>query len=163
MSGIDKNKESLLATQLVAGTQKHLSLATQLFVDGDTLTAAETAAKLERFAKARRDVDAARAALAAALVDEKTIRRELRPFVVSFMGLVQVAFRTKPDVLADFGLAPKKARKPLTAEAQNLAIAKRASTREARGTMGKRKKLAIKGNVTGVVIAPITEHSPPLR
>ena len=51
---------------------------------------------------------------------------------------------------------PKKAKRPLTADQTAAAVAKRTSTREARGTMGKRKKLAIHGDVTGVVVTPVT-------
>ena len=58
-------------------------------------------------------------------------------------------------MLADFGINPK-ARAPLTVEAKAAAAAKRAATRAARHTMGSQQKKAIKGDVTGVLVTPIT-------
>jgi hypothetical protein len=59
--------------------------------------------------------------------------------------------------LAEFGLAPKKARKPLTTDARLAATAKLRATRKARGTMSKKQRLLITGDVTGVTITPVTE------
>ena len=62
-------------------------------------------------------------------------------------------------MLADFGITPK-ARAPLTVEAKAAAAAKRAATRAARHTMGTQQKKGIKGDVTGVLVTPITAASP---
>jgi hypothetical protein len=50
-------------------------------------------------------------------------------------------------------------RTPLTVEAKAAAAAKRASTRAARHTLGTKQKKAIKGDVTGVLVTPITASS----
>jgi len=47
--------------------------------------------------------------------------------------------------LAEFGLAPKKARKPLTTDAR-LAATASSGTRKARGTMSKKQRLLITGD-----------------
>jgi hypothetical protein len=57
--------------------------------------------------------------------------------------------------LADFGLQPPKARKPLTNEQRAAAVAKLRATRAARGTTSKKQKLSVKGDVTGVQITPV--------
>ncbi|HEX8796565.1 MAG TPA: hypothetical protein VF765_36695 [Polyangiaceae bacterium] len=151
-----KGKEAALAEQLIAGTQKHLATLTQVIVDGSAYTPAQAEAQLQAFANLRNDVDTARAALKAKLVDETAKAPGLRAFLVAYIQFVMAAFGSSPDVLADFGLQPKKARAPLTTEQKAAAAAKRAATRKARGTTGKRKKLAVTGNVTGVQITPIT-------
>jgi hypothetical protein len=65
-------------------------------------------------------------------------------------------FASDAAALADLGLKPPKARAPLTAEQKAAAKAKAKATRIARGTTGPKAKKAIKGNVTGVQITPVT-------
>ena len=157
MSTVTKGnrKEADLAMELVAGAQKHLANIGQLVVEGSTVTPAEAEAKLNALAKLRNDVDAARAALKAALADEKAQLPGLREFFLAFVSFVRAGFGNSPDILVDFGLAPRKARKPLTVEQRAAAAAKRAATRAARGIIGKRKRADVKGDVTGVVVTPV--------
>jgi hypothetical protein len=70
------------------------------------------------------------------------------------------AFGNQPDVLADFGLVPRKAPTPLTVEQKAAAAAKRKATRAARNTMGAVQKKKVVGTVTGVTITPITAPEP---
>jgi hypothetical protein len=49
---------------------------------------------------------------------------------------LKAAYGSALDVLADFGLKPKKARTPATVEAKAAAVAKRTATRAARHTLG---------------------------
>jgi hypothetical protein len=65
--------------------------------------------------------------------------RELRNLVIGIFG-------ASSSKLADFGFAPSK-RTPLTPAKKAAAAVKRAATRKARGTMGKKQKLAITGTV----------------
>jgi hypothetical protein len=151
-----KGSEAVLAEKLAAGTQKHLSGVGTLILGSGTFTPAQVVSELQSFAALRTSVDTAKAAMKAALEDEKSKAPPLRAFLMTFIGFVRTAFGNSPDILADFGLPPKTTRKPLTADKQAAAIAKRKSTREARGTTGKRKKASIKGAVTGVEITPVT-------
>jgi hypothetical protein len=150
-----KNTEAALAEKLAAGTQKHLSGIGQLVLESGTFTPAQAQAQLQSFAKLRHDVDAAKSAVQAALQDEKSRAPTMRAFYTAFIVYIRAAFGNSPDILADFGLPPKKARKPRTAEQLAAAAAKRKSTRLARGTKGKKQKAAIKGDVTGVVLTPV--------
>jgi hypothetical protein len=56
-------------------------------------------------------------------------------------------FGTSPDVLGDFGMAPRKRPAPMTGEQLVVKSAKAKATRKARGTVGPKKRLRIKGNV----------------
>jgi hypothetical protein len=81
------------------------------------------------------------------------VARGLKQYVMN-------AYGAESPVLADFGFTvPKRA--ALTVEQQTQAIAKRKATRKARNTLGKKQKAAIKGNVTGVNVTPITEPAAP--
>lgn len=90
------------------------------------------------------------------MAEEKAQLPALLLFMAAYVAFVKATFGNVPDVLADFGLQPKKARKPLTAEKLAAAKAKNEATRAARGTVGSTKKKAIVGNVVGVTVTPIT-------
>jgi hypothetical protein len=161
MSGTKKNKTSTaaLAEHLAEGTQKHLSTV-PILVDGETLTATQVVTQLTTLATLRNAVDAAKVVVKGKIAEEKSKGPALEAFLLAFKGFVLTAFGTKPEILADFGLAPKKVRQPLTVEQKAAAKAKREATREVRGTGSKKKKLAVKGNVTGVVVTPVTQPAP---
>jgi len=155
-----KQKQASFAKQLIAGTQKHLAAVTQVIVADGTFTPTQCEAKLQDFANLRADVEVARAVLQAKLVDERAKSPALRDFFLAYVGFVRAAYGGSPAILADFGLQPKKTRKPRTAEQLAAAKAKRDATRKARGTMGKKEKLSIKGDVTGVIVTPVTTPAP---
>jgi hypothetical protein len=157
MSGkTSKNTEATLATELVAGIQKHLASVQQMTVGGSTFTPAQATAQLTALATLRGNANAAKAAWAATLSTENSQAPTLRAFLTSFVSYVRATFGNAPNTLADFGLAPRKAPTPLTGEQVAAKAAKAEATRKARGTVGKTKKLAITGNVSGVVVTPIT-------
>lgn len=151
-----KSTEAVLAEQLAAGTQKHLSTMTTIMVGGSTTTPTQAEAQLTALSTLRTSVDAARTALQAKISTETSQLPALRAFLVAYVAFVRGTFGNSPDVLADFGLLPKKAKTPLTAEQKTAAAAKRAATRKARGTTGPKAKLAVTGNVIGVVVTPVT-------
>jgi hypothetical protein len=147
------------AQALIAGANKHLSNVTQVAVEGQSLTPAQVVEKLRALVDLRTAVDAAKASTKAKLAAEQTQTPSLRTFMGAFVMHVKGAFQNSPDVLADFGVAPK-ARAPLTVEAKTASVAKGASTRAARHTMGSKQRLAIKGDVTGVTVSPVEATQP---
>jgi hypothetical protein len=80
--------------------------------------------------------------------------------MAALMQYVRLTFSGSPDVLADFGLKPRKAPTPLTAEQKAAANAKRQATRAARGITTKAAKQAKTGNVIGVSITPVLAGPP---
>jgi hypothetical protein len=85
----------------------------------------------------------------------------LNAFISAFTAFIKAAFRGKADVLADFGIKPPKATTPMTAEQKAVAAAKRAATREARGTKGPKAKKAVHGNITAeLVVKPAPATTP---
>ena len=97
---------------------------------------------------------AAKAATKAKIVAENAQAPSLRSLMAEYVTFVKATFGNSPDVLADFGLKPKKAATPLTIEQKAAAAAKRTATRAARHTMGSKQKKSVKGTVT--VTAPAT-------
>lgn len=151
-----KGTRAALAASLAAGAQKHIAAGTSLSVGGSLLTLAQIETTLNGFASLRTAVDAARAALQAKLATETAQTAAMNAFLSAFVKIVRGMFGSQPDVLADFGLQPTKAKTPLTVEQKAAAAAKREATREARGTKGSKQKASIKGNVTGVTVTPVT-------
>ena len=155
-----KNTDAALATQLIAGTAKHLPSIMQLLLASGTFTPAQVTTQLQALVTLRTDANTAKAAAEAKLATEEAQRAALRSFMATFVAFLRAAFSKSPDVLADFGLKTKKAPTPQTAEAEAAAAVKRAATRAARGTKGTKAKKSVKGAVTGIVITPITAGAP---
>jgi hypothetical protein len=154
-----KTQVTALAKQLIAGTAKHLTSTTQVALLGGSFTPDQITSKLQLLVTLRSDVDASKATTKAKIASEAAQLPALRAFMSAFESFVKAAYGSSPDVLADFGISPK-ARTPLTVEAKAAAAAKRAATRAARHTLGTNQKKAIKGDVTGVLVTPITASHP---
>jgi hypothetical protein len=149
------HSDPTLARQLIAGTSKHLANVGQLTFASASYTAAEVTAQLQALVQLRADVDAAEAATKAKRAAMHADMPARRAFLEAFVAYVKATFSKSPDVLADFGLTPKKAPTTPTVDAKAAAAAKRAATRAARNTMGSKQRKAVKGDVTAVVITPI--------
>src|SRR5271167_131417 len=102
-------QEAVLAEQLIAGMKKHLANAGSLAFAGATYTPAQIEASLQTLADLRTAVDVAKAA-------SKAQSASLRSRMAAFEAFVKVTYGNSPDVLADFGLKPRKAAAPLTVE-----------------------------------------------
>jgi hypothetical protein len=158
--GKTKGSVVALAEQLIAGTNKHLAGVTRVMVAGGSLTPSQVTSQLQEIVNLRADVDTAKAVTKAKLAAEKADMPRLRVFLDAYVTFVKAAFGTSPDVLADFGVQPKKAAAPATVTAKAAAAAKRKATRAARHTMGTQQRKAVKGDVTGIVVTPITAPAP---
>ena len=131
-----------------------------MFGDG-SYTPAQVTGQLQNLATLRDDVTAAQATTKAKLAVETAQAPTLVAFMHAFIAWVKATYSKQPDVLLDFGLKPNKQPTPQTVEQKAAARAKRQATRQARGTTSKKKKQAIKGNVTGVTVTPITAPGNP--
>ncbi len=155
-----KSSEASLATQLIAGIGKHFTNVTSVTLLGASMTPAQVATSLQTLVNLRTGVEGAQATARAKVAAENDQAPALRLLMDAFVAVVKAGYGNQADVLADFGLPPKKARTPLTVEQQAAAIAKREATRAARGTKGSKQKAAVKGNVSGIVITPVLAPQP---
>jgi hypothetical protein len=98
-----------------------------------------------------RDVLAAVPAAHDAHVTALQARADIEPRAVTFLDdtctAVRGALGTKSTNLSVYGIKPRKTAAPLTAEQQVEKTTKAAATRKARGTLGKKQKAKIKGQV----------------
>jgi hypothetical protein len=153
-----KNSLAAQVKQLIAGANKHYPNGSeQLQVGGATFTVTGLTALLQSFVDNRQAVEASKAATKAKAQAELTQAPSLRAVIHAFESVVRGTFGNSADALADFGLAPPKARVTKTAEQKAVTAAKSAATRKARGTMGKNQKKNVKGSITAnLVVTPVT-------
>jgi hypothetical protein len=144
---------------LLAGTQKHTSNA-QFTFGNTTYTTASLVAVLQGLADAYPVESAARANAKDALAALRAKKATVDPVIRAYVTYLRATYSNATAVLSDYGLQAPKARSPLTAQTRIAATEKARATRVARGTVGKKKKLAIKGDVAGVIVTPITTSGP---
>jgi hypothetical protein len=156
VSRLSKDEMADLAVKMAAGTQGHLTSFTQVMLEGLTYTPVQLVERLKALARRRFDVDAAKAEYEGELEVAAAHASADHDFMLALVAFVMLCFGTEPPILHDFGLEPKKERTPPTADEVAAAVAKRAATREARGTKGPKARLAVHGDVTGVTVTPIT-------
>ncbi len=140
---------------LIVGFKKNLA-SSPLTISGKSYSAAQSVAFLQSCLDAVNTVADAEGKLADARKAEKAYWATNTRTLKAFRALVALMFADNVNTLADFGMEPKKPRKVMSAETLLLRAAKSRATRAKRRTMGKRQKAAIKGDVTGVDIKPVT-------
>jgi hypothetical protein len=152
---------ALVSVQAVmAGTEKHFPNGS--FTLGNaTYTTASLVQAFEVLSDALTVLAAAHATTRDAVTAVREAETKVAPLLRDYQHFLRATFSTANAQLADFGLAPPKARSPLSSEKRVAAAAKMRATRAARGTTSKKQKLAIKGDVTGVLVTPITAAPAP--
>jgi hypothetical protein len=145
------------AESLSEGTTKHFTNASQqLTIGGVVCTVTQVTTNLQEIVDLRTATTNAQASAKACVAAETAKLPPLLLFLAAYVAYVKATFGNSPTVLADFGLPPKKAPKPLTPAEKAAATAKAKATRAARGTKGPKAILAVTGNVIGVTVTPIT-------
>jgi hypothetical protein len=157
---LTNEEEVTRATNLAAGVAKRFSGMTSVMFDNSAETPAEIEDKLKGFVRDRTAVLVSKAAYEAAVAKANASQAVIVPYMGKLTDYVRAIFGNATEILVDFGIAPLKARTPMTAEAKVAANAKREATRKARGVMGPRERLQVRGDVTGVDITPVIEPAP---
>jgi hypothetical protein len=162
MATTPMSKENDRISHLISGLKKHFPTgSTPLQIGGVNYTADSLATLLQGVIDVRADVQLARAGLSAKVQAERAQATHVRGVMHSLVAYVRGTFGTSADALGDFGLAPPKTPTPPKAEAKAVAVAKRAATRKARGTMGKVAKKSVKGAVTATLVVTPSPEPPP--
>ena len=127
---------------MIAGVNKRFPNGTQeVQVGGTTFTVTGLTALLQSFVDNRDAVEASKATTMAKVEAERVQAPSQLAVICAFQTVVRGTFGNSADALADFGLAPLKARTPTSTEQKAVSAAKRIATRKARGTMGKNQKI----------------------
>ncbi len=143
---------------MIAGVKQFLSQIATLPVGATNMTPANIVKTLQERITAAQAALTADAAFTAAVKADKDEQASTKAFLSALRRIVVGMFQEAPDTLAVFGVKAPKARTTTVAK-KAAAAAKNKATRAARGTVGKKKKLAIKGTVpagNGAAPAPAT-------
>ncbi len=97
--------------QLLAGLAKHFGENDVLFVNGKKTKVAEALAWLEERIQVAAPVAPAKRAWLACVAEQERVVNETDPSVSGLVEFLRVVHAASPTTLADFGLAPKKARR----------------------------------------------------
>jgi hypothetical protein len=143
---------------LIAGTKQHFPNG-QFTLGNTSFTTVTLVQTLQTLADALTALSDAHAGVKDGVAALRATEAKVSPILRAYTSFLRAAFSTATAQLDDFGLKPLKARAPLTTEKRAVAAAKRKATRTARGTTSKKQKLAVKGDVTGVLVTPVTTPS----
>lgn len=126
-------------------------------INGKALTGAQIDTQVQQqYVSTIAAVDTARAQLQTALVSRRNEALEARDFCLQLKKAVVAHLGTQSPLLVDFGLAPAKTATPKTSAEQAVIEAKKAQTRQARGTRSEKQNAAIQPGVAtpAVLIGP---------
>jgi hypothetical protein len=159
MSKKSKADRSDRNRKMILGVQKRLAGATAILIKSVSYTPAAAVKVLQG------SIDAADATAAAAATFHKATAAEREANAAGdalYLGLktyLTNQYALQPEVLADFGIEIANRQAP-DATTVAEAVAKRADTRAARHTMGKRQKAAVKGTSEPKGTTPAAPASP---
>ncbi len=140
---------------LISGLQKHFPNGS--FTIGNVpFTTAALVQLFQSLADAIAAANDAQAKARDAVAALRDAKAKVGPTLVVLRRILVAMFGNASQMLADFGLEPRKARAPTTSVQKAAAAAKAKATRKARGTKSPKAKRAITGDVTGVEITPVT-------
>jgi hypothetical protein len=139
---------------LIVGTHKHFPNG-QFLLGNTSYTTASLVQTLESLADALTALNDAHAKVKDGVAALRTTDAKVSPVIRSYTSFIRAAFIDAAQ-LDDFGIKAHKARRPLDTDKRAVAKAKLKATRTARGTKSKKQRLAVKGDVTGVVLTPVT-------
>ena len=151
MSSTAKTKADALALvqALVAGTKKHFPTGSLTF-GNTTTTSAALITLLQSLIDAMQALEVAQKGASDAMAARRKVQGDVGPVIRAYTKFLRATFGTSAQQLADFGLVPEKARRPLTSEEQATKAEKSRGTRKLRGTKGPRQKAGLKASVETV-------------
>lgn len=140
---------------LIDGLNEHAQALATVMIGGKAYKPSDLTPVLQARITASKAVAPAKSAWLEALAAYRNELATTKPLIDGLRQALLVAFAGSPATLADFGLTPRKVA-VISPTTRVEAAAKAKATREARGTKGSVQKKAVKGNVSGVTVTPVT-------
>jgi hypothetical protein len=116
-------------------------------LDGKDVTAPDIVPKLDERIAAGLTTAVKHTEWLAAVAAEKAVVQETAAFVSMVRQALRLKFKSQPEVLTQLGLAPRKQPRKLDTAGATMKVARQKATPKARGTLGKRQREKIKGEV----------------
>jgi hypothetical protein len=146
-----KPSQLVMDTDLLTGIQKNQSTMPTFRISGKNVTPAAALVILQSRVDAGNAFVVARGGYLQAAQANRDLITQTKVDVADYKAAVQLAYKDDPATLAQFGLVPHKKAAPKTITTKVVAVAKGASTRAQRHTMGPRAKAKVKGTVPATV------------
>jgi hypothetical protein len=159
VKGRNRTEQRGLDQQAIEGVRTNLEGMSELHLGGRKFTPASLEAFLQARIDAANGILAARAAWLDATRRYEALDRDTSVVVRDLKRLAIGAFGEQSPRLADFGFRATQS-SPWPPEKVQAAVAKRAATRAARNTMGRKARLAIKGTVEPTPAHPAGPTAP---
>jgi hypothetical protein len=152
--GTSNNHEKQQAAdqKMIEGFTKHASELTNVVVGKKPVTVQQAVGVLQGRISSSKNAQTTKITWQASVKANRDLRAQSRTFVAGLGKFLLAFYQGDDESLADFGLAERKT-PVVTPKTRVEAAAKAKATREARGTKGKKQRLAIKG-------APATPAAP---
>jgi hypothetical protein len=154
----NKAKEAAQENSLLAALAEHFTGSAVLTLNGTSYKAKDLQKTLQAHLDAISAADALKAKWQTAVAAANAKAAAVAGLLPALRAHLISQFGGSSQTVADFGFTPKK--RSTTVEAQSLGVARRAATRQARGTMGKKQKEKIVG-VVPPATAPAAEAPKP--
>jgi len=156
----NKDKTINKHRQAIAGIRKHFASAPTMVLGGTPTTPNDAIATLQGSIDAIDAASASEQAFHGAVAAQHAAIAKGSGLLTDLKTLVKSQLGSSEGVLGEFGFTTPSRQTPDEAT-KAAAVAKRAATRAARHTLGKRQKLAVKGDVKGADATPATSAPAP--
>jgi hypothetical protein len=160
MAKINRTTTQAKDQQLIQGINADLKSMSTLYLGGTTYTPKSLVALIQSRIDQANEVATAKAAWQSAGKTYTSLSTTVNVVEHDLKQLVISTYGAQSPKLADFGYTPRK-KVVRTTEDKTEAVAKAKATRVARGTVGPKKKLTIKGTVPAP--APATGATPQVQ
>jgi hypothetical protein len=145
MATINRGDQQTAEQKIVSGLQKHEADLTSIVLAGTSYKTADIITIVQGLINSAQLVLSNRATWQASIVADENERAKNKPFMSGLRAAIRAAYGGSIDVLADFGLTPRKIPAVRTPQEKAEAAAKAKATRAARHTMGSKQKALITG------------------
>ncbi|MGO8993448.1 MAG: hypothetical protein ACLQVI_08965 [Polyangiaceae bacterium] len=149
----NKAQDAALENKLTAAIAEHFTGSAVLTLNGVSYKAKDLQKTLQAHVDASSAADALEAKWRTAVATANAKAATVAGLLPALRAHLISEYGGSSQTVADFGFTPKK--RTTTVDAQALGVARRAATRQARGTKGKKQKAAIVG-----VVQPAASTAP---
>jgi hypothetical protein len=140
---------------LIAGLMAYYQPGDQFILEAGTLTRDQLISSFQQFIASAEATKESYQAWRADVQTERAAEQTVAPVRAGLKALLIGRFGKSSTQLTKFGFEPAKSGTRSTLD-KTAAVVKAKATRTARGTTGSVQKKKITGNVTGVVVTPVT-------
>jgi hypothetical protein len=148
-------------SELLAGLTQNQATLPSMLLNGATTTPAQCLALVQSRISAADAVVTTKAAWQKAVLAHRTVVAQTKPVVDDLRQQLTLMYHTSPDILAAYGLTPRKKPAVQTTPAKMVAAEKRLATRKERGTKGSRQKAKVVGSLPAALTVSVPNAGPP--